>query len=103
MNKVLLLNGSPHQFGCTHTALREVSDALEDSGIATEILHIGGLNIPGCKACDYCHRTGQCIMDELRKADKVAYVRFASVYRNFQDIETFSAEIDKLKEDQPQE
>ena len=46
---------------------------------------------------------GQCIMDELRKADKVAYVRFASVYRNFQDIETFSAEIDKLKEDQPQE
>ncbi len=64
MNKVLLLNGSPHQFGCVHTALREISDTLEDSGIATEILHIGGLNIPGCKACDYCHRTGQCIMDE---------------------------------------
>lgn len=42
---------------------------------------------------------GQYIMDELRVADKVAYVRFASVYQNFQDIDTFIAEIDKLKKD----
>ena len=47
MDKVLLLNGSPHQFGCTHTALREVSDAIEDSGLQTEILHVGAVNIPG--------------------------------------------------------
>ena len=63
MDKVLLLNGSPHQFGCTHTALREVSDAIEDSGLQTEILHVGAVNIPGCKACGYCSRTGRCIMD----------------------------------------
>ncbi len=56
MDKVLLLNGSPHQFGCTHTALREVSDAIEDSGLQTEILHVGAVNIPGCKACGYCSR-----------------------------------------------
>ena len=35
-------------------------------------------------------------MDELRQLDDVAYVRFASVYRSFQDISEFSLEIDRL-------
>jgi transcriptional repressor NrdR len=35
-------------------------------------------------------------MDELRKLDDVAYVRFASVYRRFQDLESFKAEIEKM-------
>lgn len=39
--KVLLLNGSPNQHGCTHTALCEVARAIEESGIETEILWIG--------------------------------------------------------------
>ena len=34
--KVLLLNGSPHEKGCTYTALREAADALEREGIETE-------------------------------------------------------------------
>ncbi len=34
-------------------------------------------------------RVGEMVMDELRKLDKVAYVRFASVYRSFQDIDDF--------------
>ncbi len=34
-------------------------------------------------------RIGEMVMDELRKLDKVAYVRFASVYRSFQDIDDF--------------
>jgi transcriptional repressor NrdR len=35
-------------------------------------------------------------MEELRALDEVAYIRFASVYRQFQDIEEFKSEIDKL-------
>jgi transcriptional repressor NrdR len=39
---------------------------------------------------------GEAVMEELRAVDQVAFVRFASVYRSFQDIEEFRAEIDKL-------
>lgn len=39
---------------------------------------------------------GQQVMDELRSLDQVAYVRFASVYRSFQDIDEFRAEIERL-------
>lgn len=39
---------------------------------------------------------GELVMDHLRKIDEVAYVRFASVYRQFKDIETFRQELDKL-------
>lgn len=39
---------------------------------------------------------GQQVMEELRKMDAVAYVRFASVYRDFQDVSEFQAEIQKL-------
>ena len=35
-------------------------------------------------------------MERLRKVDQVAYVRFASVYRQFKDIDTFMAELNKL-------
>ncbi|OGT41592.1 MAG: transcriptional regulator NrdR [Gammaproteobacteria bacterium RIFCSPHIGHO2_12_FULL_40_19] len=39
---------------------------------------------------------GEWVMDELRAMDQVAYVRFASVYRSFQDINAFHEEIQKL-------
>ncbi|MCB1644325.1 MAG: transcriptional regulator NrdR [Pseudomonadales bacterium] len=39
---------------------------------------------------------GELVMDELRELDDVAYVRFASVYRSFQDINEFREEIDRL-------
>tara|TARA_R110002072_G_scaffold104540_2_gene229007 strand:- start:18653 stop:19108 length:456 start_codon:yes stop_codon:yes gene_type:complete len=41
---------------------------------------------------------GELVMEELRKLDDVAYVRFASVYRSFQDIDEFREEIDRLKD-----
>ena len=44
---------------------------------------------------------GEMVMTELGKLDKVAYVRFASVYRDFQDVEAFQAEIDKLNQNEP--
>lgn len=39
---------------------------------------------------------GEWVMDELRELDQVAYVRFASVYRSFQDVNAFREEIEKL-------
>jgi len=41
---------------------------------------------------------GNLVMDELRKLDDVAYVRFASVYRSFQDVQAFREEIDRLEQ-----
>jgi len=39
---------------------------------------------------------GELVMDGLKKLDEVAYVRFASVYRQFRDIQTFRDELNKL-------
>ena len=44
-------------------------------------------------ASDYI---GELVMDELKKVDEVSYVRFASVYRQFTDVNTFMKEIEKL-------
>ena len=41
-------------------------------------------------------RIGELVMDKLKKIDEVAYVRFASVYRQFKDINTFMSELNKL-------
>ena len=41
---------------------------------------------------------GELVMDKLKKVDQVAYVRFASVYRQFKDIDTFMKELNKLLE-----
>jgi transcriptional repressor NrdR len=40
---------------------------------------------------------GELVMEELRQLDTVAYVRFASVYRSFQDISDFRAEVERLE------
>lgn len=42
---------------------------------------------------------GELVMDKLKKTDEVAYVRFASVYREFKDISTFMEELNKLLKD----
>lgn len=40
---------------------------------------------------------GEVVMKKLKKLDKVAYIRFASVYREFQDINSFEKELKSLK------
>lgn len=42
---------------------------------------------------------GEWVMDELRSLDQVAYVRFASVYRSFQDVSEFREEIERLEQE----
>ena len=61
--KVLLLNGSPHEKGCTYTALCEVAGALEKNGIETEIFQIGNKPVAGCIGCGSCRKTGRCVFE----------------------------------------
>jgi transcriptional repressor NrdR len=46
-------------------------------------------------------RIGELVMRELKKLDQVAYIRFASVYRSFQDVQEFREEIERLQRDLP--
>ena len=59
--KVILVNGSPHEKGCTYTALCEVAKTLNENGVETEIFHIGTEPIAGCIACGVCRDSGECI------------------------------------------
>ena len=63
--KVLLVNGSPRQHGCTYTALTEAANALHARGIETEIVWVGNKEIAGCTACGGCRNTGKCIFNDL--------------------------------------
>ena len=62
--KVLLINGSPHEFGCTYTALKEIEKTLNKELIDAEILWIGNKPIAGCIACGTCKRIHKCIFNE---------------------------------------
>ena len=46
-------------------------------------------------------KIGEAVMKQLRDLDEVAYVRFASVYRSFQDISEFQEELNRMKSDEP--
>lgn len=61
--KVLLVNGSFHQKGCTYTALCEVAKALNANGIQTEIYQIGNAT-SGCRGCRACKKLGKCVIDD---------------------------------------
>ena len=67
--KVLLINGSAREKGCTYTALSEVSAQLNKNGIDTEIIHIGK-TVTGCMACGACSKLGRCVIDD--KVNEVA-------------------------------
>ena len=64
MAKVLLLNGSPHADGCTATALNEMIKVFQESGIETELIHVGSKSIRGCIACGRCSQLGKCVFDD---------------------------------------
>ncbi len=64
MMKVLMINGSPHEKGCTFTALNEVAGALGRRGIGSEIFWIGKNAIHGCAACWGCESLGRCVFGD---------------------------------------
>lgn len=76
MMKVLLINGSPNENGCTFTALSEVAEALGNHEIKTEILYLGKKAVAGCIACGKCADSGSCVFDDkvnlaLRELDDI--------------------------------
>ena len=62
--KALLINGSPHQKGCTYTALSEVASALNEEGIETSFYWIGNKPVGGCIGCFQCTSKKQCVFDD---------------------------------------
>ena len=62
--KVLLVNASPHEKGCTARALEEVAITLQNEGLETETVNIGKEAVRGCLACGYCHKHGKCVHDD---------------------------------------
>lgn len=62
--KVILVNGSPKEKGCTYTALKEVEKQLNKNEIETEIFWIGNKPVSGCLGCGGCLKTGKCVIDD---------------------------------------
>ena len=58
--------------------------------IEEKLLNLGVREIPSA-------RIGELVMRELKKLDKVAYVRFASVYRSFEDVDEFKTVVDEIR------
>ena len=72
--KVILVNGSPREKGCTYTALCEVAGALEKNGIETEIFQVGAKPIAGCIGCNVCLQNGRgCVDDPVSFLDRAFY------------------------------
>lgn len=63
--KVLLVNGSPHENGCTNRALVEIQNTLREENVDSEILWLGREPLGGCIACGGCRHNGQCIYDDV--------------------------------------
>ncbi|MCL2124337.1 MAG: flavodoxin family protein [Desulfovibrionaceae bacterium] len=73
--RVLLVNGSPNEKGCTYTGLLEVAGTLRKEGIDTELFHIGTQPISGCIACYACRNAhiGRCaISDQVNECLEAA-------------------------------
>jgi len=61
------------------------------SGIESELYHRGGREVTS-------REIGEMVMQNLRKLDEVAYIRFATIYRRFADVEALAGEIESLLE-----
>jgi transcriptional repressor NrdR len=81
--------------GSMNLALRKRPVSTEQIDGAVErieekLLNLGAREIPSS-------RIGELVMRELKKLDKVAYVRFASVYRSFEDVDDFKSVVDEIR------
>lgn len=63
--KVILVNGSPHEKGCTYTILSETGEAIRANGVDTEIFWIGNAPVSGCIGCHSCRKTGKCFINDI--------------------------------------
>ena len=70
-----MINGGPHQEGCTYTALKEVAVTLGKEGIDSEIVWIGNKPVGGCIACKGCVEKGQCVFDDIVNEVRTGHMR----------------------------
>ena len=70
-------------------SVEQVDSAIER--IEEKLLSLGLKELPS-------NQIGELVMRELKKLDKVAYVRFASVYRSFEDVDEFRALVDEVRQ-----
>ena len=61
---VLLVNGSPHEKGCTYTALTEMAAQFQKRGVEAELFWIGNGPARGCIDCKSCWGKGRCVFDD---------------------------------------
>ena len=62
--KVMLINGSPHEHGCTYTALSEIKVTLEQEGVDADFFWTGLKPLAGCMACKKCVTLGKCVFND---------------------------------------
>ncbi|MFC5523959.1 transcriptional regulator NrdR [Polaromonas jejuensis] len=81
--------------GSMNMALRKRPVSTEQVDSAIERIEEKLLNLGVREVAS--NRLGELVMRELKKLDKVAYVRFASVYRSFEDIDEFKTLVDEVR------
>ena len=92
-NREKLISGIRKACAKRPVASRTIDKLVED--IEAELQHRGNMEVSTTVI-------GTMVMDRLRDLDRVAYIRYASVYRDFQDIESFERAVRDLREDGPQ-
>lgn len=84
--KVLLINGSANEKGCTYTALSQVEKSLNEEDIETEILFIGNKPITDCIGCKTCFKDGhkgKCVFEDIvNEIIEKAKISDGFVFRN---------------------
>ena len=103
MPRIIKSDGTREPFN-EEKLLTGVLRALEKRPVDTESVAAGISRIQHrLQACGEreipSRQLGEWVMDELRNLDQVAYVRFASVYRSFQDVSEFRDEIERLEQE----
>ncbi|MBQ4381513.1 MAG: transcriptional repressor NrdR [Oscillospiraceae bacterium] len=86
-DRVKLINSMVHACDKRQVSLADIEAAADE--IETELQNSLDREVPSAKI-------GELVMKRLKDLDEVAYVRFASVYRQFKDINTFMDELNKL-------
>ncbi len=101
MPRVIKRNGEREAFD-EHKFREGIDKALEKRPISREAIEttitqiMQSIHAKG-EAEIEASAIGECVMDKLSQLDQVAYVRFASVYRKFKDVEAFKKEIQRLE------
>lgn len=100
---VVVKKGDAREEFSTEKILRGLIKACEKRPVPLETLEDIATRVEKTLRDDgrsevHSHEIGELVMNELAKVDEVAYVRFASVYRRFKDINVFAREIQELKD-----